>query len=1180
MPPRISRRQRRSAQASEPTMMQQWLPYMMMQQLQQSLRAPLIREGRESTALQNRIGRQHQIDQAVAQREFLQSQSEEEANRQWFERAEDRGYTEGIRGDIREYEAGLLTDRQKYEADLLTDRSTREDKLRANRLASEASVRREVREARIEEEGSRRKFEVNVRDRQQYMEMGESIYTNAFNAVTPPMQDNPQELEAHWTNIREQVQTLAEDHPDALALFDALVLTQGKSPDERNIVTQALQQVGADDISSEDDYYTVLGRVGAAINLPDLPQAAVTVIEHEAAKDAYEQSTLPPALRDHPAAGWAGEAKRDPVPTVAYQGTTADDTGIQLGDRPRLTGPPSEPELGSVTEAVLAATKPAIQGELDLAGRQSQRALEDAAALESQGQTPRDVQGWIIDDMKGLVLPRGTQTYGFEFPEEGGAGTKVWNKPVWEGDWQIPKDRLEDILLMDPSTAQMLETARTPSPQSQAAAQQVINVLNAQMREQGGDGFSPLALPPGDPAAEFDPTTQSYFTRMWQQAPETEEDSFNQSLQLRNYLDNWRQQDTPSSSALSQLLQLREFMIRHEGEEGGSAFAIADAFHSNMEGKGDRVGPGWTEDMVDTLIDRVGEMGKVPWQTLSPDDQRALAGVSAFLNQTNTSLFTADLLPPGETEAGVPIRREPEVPTLTRQGFGGLERMGGAFDFVTGDEGQALLGYAGGQRVDPSEWPIMDRSLLRSMQEANEELPPAFNQFFASPTTALGEEKVIDPDALFTGPSSTGAQYNPPGTFSPGFQSGEVTPEMMERAFGGLKSTTIEQDPNRPPGFLRRLTEDRSGIKMGDIKEAVRKYPPSGQQHGLHIPDQTFGGLPTYPPSKDKGDMPTWGTVSGNLESWRPFRGNITETARSGRGGGPGGGLAPPILNPADKAFEEQALKQRTQVGGQVERPSRRFQPEIGGPPVGAPVTQESRNLLRNLPTLLAAQGIPGGTGGAQQPGPPGGVPTVAQQPEPPTPLPTAVQQTGLPDLPQPDSALSAIPDVVRSTFPGADAPTAEAIGTLLKSIADTESNASWSDEKRSAQESGAGAVGMFQMLPSSAEEYSGADPRDPHQALKAAGRMLLNLWGQKQVGDPTTYGAPYGITTARDSLAGWNWGPGHLTREGRSGWKPEETRNFIEKTMGRLTPEQEQLIDTYIQNIIRQGGEYREVST
>jgi soluble lytic murein transglycosylase-like protein len=108
----------------------------------------------------------------------------------------------------------------------------------------------------------------------------------------------------------------------------------------------------------------------------------------------------------------------------------------------------------------------------------------------------------------------------------------------------------------------------------------------------------------------------------------------------------------------------------------------------------------------------------------------------------------------------------------------------------------------------------------------------------------------------------------------------------------------------------------------------------------------------------------------------------------------------------------------------------------------------------------------------------------------------------------------------------------------LLSAIASAESN-----YNPNAKNSGSGASGMFQFMPTTAKGY-GIDPYNPTQAADAAGKMMSGLI------------AKYDGDIAK-ALAGYNWGGGNVDKAVKkygNDWlahAPTETKNYIKKITG-----------------------------
>lgn len=82
---------------------------------------------------------------------------------------------------------------------------------------------------------------------------------------------------------------------------------------------------------------------------------------------------------------------------------------------------------------------------------------------------------------------------------------------------------------------------------------------------------------------------------------------------------------------------------------------------------------------------------------------------------------------------------------------------------------------------------------------------------------------------------------------------------------------------------------------------------------------------------------------------------------------------------------------------------------------------------------------------------------------------------------------------------------------------------------------SSAGAVGIAQFMPSTAEELK-IDPTDPKQAIPAAGKYLASL--KEQTG------------SWEGAVAAYNWGVGNVKRKGLE-QAPDETKQYMVSVLG-----------------------------
>lgn len=83
------------------------------------------------------------------------------------------------------------------------------------------------------------------------------------------------------------------------------------------------------------------------------------------------------------------------------------------------------------------------------------------------------------------------------------------------------------------------------------------------------------------------------------------------------------------------------------------------------------------------------------------------------------------------------------------------------------------------------------------------------------------------------------------------------------------------------------------------------------------------------------------------------------------------------------------------------------------------------------------------------------------------------------------------------------------------------------------------GAMGHFQFMPKTAEQYGLKDPNDLYESANAAARMYSDLLKQNG-GDLDR------------ALAGYNWGQGNLQKYGL-GKAPAETRGYIDEVKSRM---------------------------
>jgi len=83
-----------------------------------------------------------------------------------------------------------------------------------------------------------------------------------------------------------------------------------------------------------------------------------------------------------------------------------------------------------------------------------------------------------------------------------------------------------------------------------------------------------------------------------------------------------------------------------------------------------------------------------------------------------------------------------------------------------------------------------------------------------------------------------------------------------------------------------------------------------------------------------------------------------------------------------------------------------------------------------------------------------------------------------------------------------------------------------------------AGAQGVMQLMPATAQQFGVTDPFDPAQNIDAGVRYLAQL--MNQFGDPQL------------ALAAYNWGPGNVAKYGTSNW-PAETANYVSSILTKV---------------------------
>ncbi len=134
---------------------------------------------------------------------------------------------------------------------------------------------------------------------------------------------------------------------------------------------------------------------------------------------------------------------------------------------------------------------------------------------------------------------------------------------------------------------------------------------------------------------------------------------------------------------------------------------------------------------------------------------------------------------------------------------------------------------------------------------------------------------------------------------------------------------------------------------------------------------------------------------------------------------------------------------------------------------------------------------------------------------------------------------------LVNSPAPALPAPAPQSANNSLPAnlpyaVAQVESGGQQYDANGNVVTSSAGAIGMMQLMPGTAQDL-GVDPYDPAQNLAGGTTYLGNLYAQ--------YGGDLGNT-----LAAYNWGPGNVNRALASGSPyPGSVQTYIGKVMALL---------------------------
>ena len=89
--------------------------------------------------------------------------------------------------------------------------------------------------------------------------------------------------------------------------------------------------------------------------------------------------------------------------------------------------------------------------------------------------------------------------------------------------------------------------------------------------------------------------------------------------------------------------------------------------------------------------------------------------------------------------------------------------------------------------------------------------------------------------------------------------------------------------------------------------------------------------------------------------------------------------------------------------------------------------------------------------------------------------------------------------------------------------------------------QSPAGATGLMQLMPGTANDLGVTDRTDPYQNIMGGTKHLA--WLHKT----------YGNGNWERTLIAYNWGQGNLTKKyDKNGWLPNETKNYIPSVLGK----------------------------
>ena len=500
-----------------------------------------------------------------------------------------------------------------------------------------------------------------------------------------------------------------------------------------------------------------------------------------------------------------------------------------------------------------------------------ERVLEDVVQAQQVGADPSTTMGMIQDPSGQWLFPSGTVQ---------SLATIVDGKPRRQNvyDWAagasgIPEDRMKDIKPIPDALLRLLESAQVPG---RADTPSVTMQAVAQLRAATGD---PALLDQTSAQSIFD-VNEALSARRWTEKPPEEvvpERTGEEVVPsfLRN-IEQWDRigegkEDGAIAAAMNSLGQLGRWMDQNEDAgtwEAADRFAIERGVAANPDAfspaqrasiEAGVLPPGWSQL---TRMQQLQDEG----ETLAPDQKRGwLARVEQFIAETQTAARTTDITmeeietPSGATET-VPRRgtwRQHDVSPRADPQFG----PGSGTPF--GPETELGRTPGGITKYDPA-----DRRFLQDL-------------------TGIISEGLTSRPSPWLPPDEMPSTLARIGTETE-FRPEDLTPEMMERAFGS----------------------GGGGTEVAEITRLLRQTSPNVEVTGATpFPETTQGGLGIVPESAQPTlDLPT-GVFGQEIPSFifkgRDIRpedwGEVLRGADAREAMTEGEYELPPVLSPLDK---------------------------------------------------------------------------------------------------------------------------------------------------------------------------------------------------------------------------------------------------------------------------------------